>query len=226
MTAMGNEAQAAATDVEQLAAKILSFFPQLGPDSRRVAVTLYRLLSKGDAVTRQELAEATGLAEKKVEEILGNWPGIFYEEEKIIGFWGLTPRPFGSHLLKFDGRTEYAWCAWDTLFIPEIIGKTVEVESIDPETGAAIRMTVGAEAVKNVSPAATVMSIVEPTEDMTSDVVAKFCHFVHFFASAESGEKWVAKNPGTLLISLKDAFDLAKRRNRGQFQEALDTPAD
>ena len=159
-----------------------------------------------------------------MKEFLSNWRDFFYEEEKIIGFGGFTPRPFGSHLLKFEGRTEYAWCAWDTLFIPEIIGKTVEVESVDPETGAAVRMTVGPEEVKNVSPGATVMSIVEPTEDMTSDVVAKFCHYVHFFASAESGEKWVAKNPGTLLISLKDAFDLAKRRNRGLFKEALKIP--
>ena len=61
-------------------------------------------------------------------------------------------------------------------------------------------------------------------KEMTEDVVAKFCHFVFFFPSREIGEKWVAKNPGTVLLSLDDAFELAKRRNRGQFQEALDIP--
>ena len=99
------------------------------------------------------------------------------------------------------------------------------MESIDPETGAAVRLTVGPDTVNSVAPETTVMSIVEPTEEMTGDIVAKFCHFVHFFPSREVGEKWTAKNPGTSLIPVKDAFDLAKRRNQGQFQEALKLPA-
>ena len=32
-----------------------------------------------------------------------------------------------------------------------------------------------------------------------ANVMAKFCHFVFFFASRLSRERWVAKHPGTLL---------------------------
>ena len=222
---MGNEPQAAATDVERLAAKILSVFPQFGPDSRRVAVQLYRLLAEDEAVPLENLAGATDLPLERIREILAEWVVVFYEGDSIVGFWGLPPRLLSKHLLKFDGRTKYAWCAWDTLFIPEIIGKTVNVESTDPESGEIVRLTVGPEAVNSVAPETAVMSILEPTEEMTDDIVAKFCHFVHFFPSREVGEKWTAKNPGTWLISLKDAFYLAKLRNRGRFGETLNLPA-
>jgi alkylmercury lyase len=43
--------------------------------------------------------------------------------------------------------------------------------------------------------------------------MARFCHFVFFFASRRSGERWVAKHPGTFLFSLEEAFTLAKRVN-------------
>jgi len=36
------------------------------------------------------------------------------------------------HALQFDGRTLYAWCAWDTLFLPELLGRPARVTSTDP----------------------------------------------------------------------------------------------
>ena len=222
-TIEANTAQPTA-DVDVISAKISEIFPKLEPDSRRAAVTLYRLLAKGNPVSREELARAARLPVERVTELLAGWSGVFYEEERIIGFWGLTPRPFSNHLLKNGGRTLYGWCAWDTLFIPELIGSTDEVESTDPETGQVVRMTVSPDGVTAVEPKDAVMSILEPTEKMREDVVASFCHYVYFFPSREIGEKWVGKNPGTMLMSIEDAFELAKRRNRGQFKEALDIP--
>ena len=224
-TIEANHAQLSA-DVDVLAARIAEVFPKLEPDARCAAVTLYRLLAKGNPVSTEELARGARLSVERVTELLAGWSGVFYEEEKIIGFWGLTPRPFSKHLLKSRGRTLYGWCAWDTLFIPELIGSTGEVESTDPETGQVVRMTVSPDGVNAVVPEGAVMSILEPTEAMRADVVASFCHYGYFFPSRKIGEKWVAKNPGTMLMSIEDAFELAKRRNRGQFKEALDSPTE
>lgn len=215
--------KSAQSDVDRLASKILQVFPELEKDSRRMAVNLYRLLSKGKPVTRAELAEATGITAERVNEVLDGWEGgVYYEDEKIVGFWGLTIKPVSKHLLKFDGHTEYAWCAWDTLFLPELVGKTMEIESVDPEAGESIRLTVSPDGVEQISPAGAVLSILEPTEEMTEDIVATFCHFVHFFPSREVGEAWTAKNPGTSLLTVEEGFELGKRRNRGQFKEALE----
>lgn len=218
------ETKTFAGNVEFFAAKIQEVFPKLEPDSRRVAVILYRLLGGKDSVSREELAQSSGLSVERVNEILEGWSGVFYEEDRIIGFWGLTSRPFSKHMLHYDGYTAYGWCAWDTLFIPELLGKTVQVESTDPESGQTVKLTVTPDGVKSASPQEVVMSILEPTEEMTEDIVGNFCHYVFFFPSREIGEKWTANNPGAVLLSLDDAFELAKRRNRGQFKEALEIP--
>ena len=119
----------------------MGLFPSLEPESARVASHLYRLLAQGEPVAPRALADAAGLAEEQVREILAPWPGVYREEDRIIGFWGLTPRPFSKHLFKVDGRQLYTWCAWDTLFIPQILGRTAEVESPCPVTGETIRLS-------------------------------------------------------------------------------------
>jgi alkylmercury lyase len=212
-------------EVDQLTHRILDVFPSLEPDSRRVAVQLYRLIAKGESVTRQSLANAAGVSLERVNEILEGWSGVYYDGDKIQGFWGITPKEFSKHLYTSNGRTNYAWCAWDTLFLPGILGSEAEIQSTCPESGEIIRLDVSPDGVLNVEPQSAVMSIMEPTDDVTEDVVGKFCHFVYFFPSMEIGARWIEKNPGTRLISIEDAFELGKRRNQGQFQEALKIPA-
>ncbi len=212
-------------EVDQLTHRILDVFPSLEPDSRRVAVQLYRLIAQGESVARQSLANAAGVSLERVNEILEGWSGVYYDGDKIQGFWGITPEEFSKHLYTSNGRTNYAWCAWDTLFLPGILGSEAEIQSTCPESGEIIRLDVSPDGVLNVEPQSAVMSILEPTDDVTEDVVSKFCHFVYFFPSMEIGARWIEKNPGTRLISIEDAFELGKRRNQGQFQEALKIPA-
>src|SRR5712692_6167716 len=44
-----------------------------------------------------------------------------------------------------------------------------------------------------------------------------FCHYIHFFRSRKDGEAWIAKTPGTFILSLDEATDLARRKNQLQF---------
>lgn len=212
-------------EVDQLTHRLLEVFPSLEPDARRVAVQLYRLLEKGEPVARRTLAAAAGVSLERVNGLLENWSGVFYDGDKIQGFWGITPKEFSKHLYTSNGRTNYAWCAWDTLFLPEILGGQAEVRSTCPESGEIIRLQVSPGGVSQVEPDGAVMSMLEPADDVTEDVVGKFCHFVHFFPSMEIGSRWTAEHPGTRLISIGDAFELGKRRNQGQFGEALRIPA-
>ena len=57
--------------------------------------------------------------------------------------------------------------------------------------------------------------------ESAANVMAKFCHFIFFFTSRPSGERWVNKNPETFLYSLDDAFALAKRLNANNFGSEL-----
>lgn len=84
-----------------------------------------------------------------------------------------------------------------------------------------ISLTVTSHGVTDLEPATTVMSMLSPEGAFDHDIVQSFCHFVHFFASEESGQAWVADHPGTFLLSVDEAFDVANRSWPALFRDAL-----
>lgn len=134
----------------------------------------------------------------------------------VLGFGGLAAAPM-HHRFEVDGHHLSTWCAWDSLFIPEILGQRARVTSPDPETGQLVRLIVGPFRIEAAEPEGAVVSFLLPDahdfDRCATNVMAKFCDFVFFFASRVSGEGWVAKHPGTFLYSLEEAFELARRLN-------------
>lgn len=126
-----------------------------------------------------------------------------------------------AHRPEVAGRPLYAWCAYDTLFLPELIGQTAAIESTCPTTGQTIRLRVGASAVEDMTPASTVVSFLRPEGKFDAHVIESFCHYVHFFASPEAAETWTAEHPGTFTLSLTEAFEIAQLTNRAKFAAAL-----
>ncbi len=204
----------------------LSLFPteflHLSQDQQAVSVSLYRLLAEGEPVGLSELGKAAGVPDEKTRRILDGWPGVYSDEEgRIIGFWGLA-LPETDHRFQVQGRTLYTWCAWDSLFIPAILQGTAQVESRCPETGQGIGLTVSPNGVEELRPSGVVMSFLTPDAvKVREDVIVHFCHYVHFFSSSEAGSRWVAKNPGTYLLSLEEAYQLGRKKNAMQFQDVL-----
>ncbi len=221
MTASLAEAPSPPWSVPALAERFVTLFPRLDSETRRIAKNIYRLLAGGEPVAFGNLAAAAGFAEDRVREVVEGWPGVYYEDGRIIGFWGLTPRVFSKHRLEVEGRGLYTWCAWDTLFIPKILGKIAQVESPDPMTGEAVRLTVTPDGIEGLEPADALMSMLAPAEDILDDIVAKLCHFIFFFAGRESGERWTAQNPGTFLMTLSEGFELGRLKNEARFGDSL-----
>ena len=69
------------------------------------------------------------------------------------------------HALSLEGRTLYAWCALDTLFIPGLLDQVAEVESTCPTSGTRVRLIVTPEGVTSVDPTHAVLSVVLPAGD-------------------------------------------------------------
>jgi hypothetical protein len=59
------------------------------------------------------------------------------------------------------------------------------------------------------------------TSLVRADVMSNFCRYVFFFSSVEAGGRWIAEHPGTFLVSLADAFELAAQKNAGQYPDVL-----
>lgn len=213
------------SDIERLGRAIAGALPVLiGPD-QALALALLRELAQGEPVSHARLPRVAGVPEDAVETALGRWPGVFYDDERrVIGFGGLSVYET-SHGFELDGRQLWTWCAWDTLFLPELIGADARVSSNCPATGEKITLTVGANGVSNLKPPGAVVSFLIPSKPFDANVIQSFCHFVHLFASWETGEQWTAEHEGTFLISVDDAYELGRRTNRTQFGAALAAPA-
>jgi alkylmercury lyase len=221
----GVKAAESQIDLEDVALRTVRAFPVLGLVEQRVSLQLYRLLAEGQPVARVTLAQRLGISEDKVNGILDRWPGVFADSQRrIVGYWGLAlPAAYTSrHQLTIGGRKLSAWCAWDTLFLPQLLAQTAEIQSAGPDQGATVSLTVSPERVERVQPAGAQMSFLLPdAAAVQKDVVTTFCHFVHFFASRQAGESWAAQHPGTFLLSIEQAYALARRKNEMQYCETM-----
>ncbi|MCZ6691099.1 MAG: alkylmercury lyase MerB [Planctomycetota bacterium] len=214
--------QSSTASFQELAKGILSVLPKLDSDGRRVSIQLYRLLAKGEPVSNQSLAEAAQVPPQTIDRLLDSWPGVYRNDEgEVVGYWGLAIQDT-EHRLDVDGKTLYTWCAWDTLFIPQILQKTANVESKCPVTGVPVRLTVGPEGVRASDPVEAVVSLLVPDpEEFEDNIISSFCHHILFFKSAGVAADWVAQHEGTVIISLDEAFDLGRLKNEAQYGDML-----
>ena len=204
--------------VSTLAFDLLSRLPTMTEEERRLGLEIYRQLSRGRPVPRSTLAEALAVAAHEVDELLGrpNLQCLTYTDDagRILGFGGLAVREM-PHRFTVDGRTLYTWCAWDSLFIPVILGRAAEVESPARGDSARVRLSVAPDGVTRLEPQTTVMSFLLPTaQTFQGDALramASFCHYIFFFPDRESAVAWTAHHPDTLVISVSDAFELGRR---------------
>ena len=211
-----------APEVNALASMLTAAMPRLADSEQRIALTLIRQLALGVPVGVSRLASAAEVSEAQITDTLDHLPGVFRDEEqRVVGFMGLTVVEMGHHRIHVDGRPLSAWCAWDTLFLPELLGETAYVTSRSPTSGAEISMTVTPTGPADLTPSDTLVSFLLPRTEFDADIIQRFCHFVHFFASREDGARWTAEHPGTFLLTVEDAYRLGELTNRAAFGAAL-----
>ena len=208
--------------VEDISRAIIDAFPTLSPEGQRISLSLYRLLAEGHPVSLHQLSGSTNFSVDFVRDLIGPWSGIAWDrEDRITGFWGLTLSPT-KHRFRVGGHDLFTWCAWDTLFIPQLLGQDAEVESDCPETGQHISLIIAPGGIKAVHPPGVVLSFVTPpSSDIQSNVIGTFCCHVHFLRSRDEGEKWISRHPGTFLLQIEEALAVGARKNATQYFAVL-----
>jgi len=221
---MTNPVTSQALSPEAISKYFVQAFPAIDKGEQTLALTLYRLLSLGEPISTSQLCNESGLTTIDINQKLQAWPGVFFDDaHHVIGFWGITVQPM-THKMTIDGHVSYAWCAWDTLFIPELLNKTVKVESSCPVTHNLIELVVSPMQAEAVNDKPLYLSFVQPDMDkFNDDVTNSFCHFVYFFDSKHIAQQWLAKHPDTFLLTLDEAFEIAKRVNAGRFNQTLNS---
>lgn len=201
--------------------------PAPSTEEQRVGMGMLRELARGEPVSIAQLAEAldssVGAAEAFVRGSALTPFVQLAEGDQIQGFMGLsvTRTP---HQFTVNGRTLWTWCAYDSLFLPELLGNTARIESPDPETQQPNHLTVSPVRIEAVEPTGMVASMVRPqTWDVASvaRIRQSVCSLTFFHASHTTGERWQAKHPETILLSLDEAFAFGKRSNAHRFAAEL-----
>lgn len=202
--------------LEQWARAVAAAAPDLDAEGRRIAVQTYRLLALGKPVSVSDIAGGAGVTADGVEESLRSWPLVFWDDQdRVIGFWGLSIDPLEpTHVIEVEDQTLYGWCAWDTLFITEILGTETRVSSTDPNDGTTVEIVVSPGGVISTNPAGAAVSLLLPDGEFGSDTIQRFCHRIHFFSSSESAREWIGDRPDMFSISVDEAFELGRVTNR------------
>jgi len=208
-------------NLDKLSEFFVTTFPQMDRDEQMLARTIYQQLALGEPLSLERLEKMSGKTTPSIKKLLESWGSTFYNDDgEITGFWGITVGET-PHRIQMNGRDSYTWCAWDTLFIPELVGATAEITSRCTTSDKAIHLTVTPQGVDS-SQADVWLSFLLPDEKATAEnVTTCFCHFVHFFSSKTAGETWTAQNEDTFLLTLDDAFEIGKKINAARYADVL-----
>ncbi len=141
---------------------------------------------------------------------------------ELLGVGGLS-RAATPHQLYLGRRTLYAWCAFDCMFLPELLGTALEVRSPCAAGGGEISLRVSAQGLERVSPKDAVVSFVTPEAAAVEHALRQvFCRHVRFYNSAASAS--AALPPGARVLTPRLAHRLGAIRNRIVFGDTLSTP--
>src|SRR5260370_1455634 len=89
-------------------------------------------------------------------------------------------------------------------------GNEISVEASDPVSGEPVSLIVDRDGARDVTTAGALVSVVIPDGPFGYDVIESFCHRVLFFASHQTGDKWIATHEGTTLLPVDQAFEVGR----------------
>jgi alkylmercury lyase len=194
--------------LDALARRLAPTFPDR--DDAPLALTVLAELAHGSPVDIARLAQAAGRDERQVREALDSWPNVQRDEEgRVVAFGGLSIAAT-PHRFTVGDRTLHAWCAWDTLFLPALLGREARVRSTCPVTGTDVRLTVAPDGVRESQPEELWVSFPPPARTSTVDITGSFCCHVHFLAGDAAAASWRTGHDGGLTLPLADAFELGR----------------
>lgn len=201
------------------------YLPENGADVQRISVAIYRLLARGEPVTRAVLAAHLATSSAAVDDTLAGFPPSTIardESGRIIGFVGLGLTPTGHRFALEDGRVLYTWCAFDALFLPEILGAPARLTTRCPATGAEIQIALTPAGLAGATPTDPVMSMVTPdAAACCDDLRGAFCRHVSLFRDGEAFAAWARRGGEVGCLSLPEAIALARRRNAARYGDIV-----
>ena len=105
--------------------------PDFGDENSRILIKMWRTLAQGEPVTQEmtaNVAAELGISFETIDAFLRQITERD-SDDNIIGLMGLSLNQGWAHRLTLGQREFRTWCAWDTLFLPAMLGETAVIES-------------------------------------------------------------------------------------------------
>jgi len=178
----------------------------------RVTIKTMQALARGKPVSPGQLAEIWEIPLEHVRAILKQSVAkgqaqIDDQGNLVGGVLSLIPTP---HRISIDGTQLYAWCAYDAIYAPGVLGKPVRIVSQDSVTGETIRLSITPAGVSKVQPEDTVVTVVSTDTDLVGGPEGPRCSQMLFFGSRESAEKWAKNRPDVSILTVEEVFEIAR----------------
>ena len=205
-------ASQAQVSLAEIAGAVLGSSRPFTHEEREVVRAAYFGLAQGSPISPEHIASAAGVSADTVRATIARWPGLAHLDNggRVIACLGLTLERT-PHGLEIEGRPLYTWCAWDTLFIPRLLGVKAAVTSRCPITGTPIRLLVTPSGLAEVIPAETAVSfLLACVGESAAQPVGACCRHIHFLHSPLGTAGWLARNPGGVVLSIDEAWELGR----------------
>lgn len=178
----------------------------------RLQVIVIQLLSEGEPVSPESLAKAWDMPLEHVHAIFEQAGALgtiqLDDSGNMIGSAiSLVP---SNHKFELDGKTLYAWCAYDAIYAPGVIGVNALIDSVDPLSNESIRIEMSPTGVIGSEPEGVFVTVVDMDADTRGGAQSPRCSQMHFFVSEDNAKKWSAGRPGISVMTVDQLHDLAR----------------
>ena len=191
--------------------------PEFGEENSRLLIKTLRTLAQGKPVTKAETVRISEELEIPFEQADEFLRGVTERDsdDNITGLIGLSLNPDWAHSFNVNGNSMRTWCAWDTLFLTQIIGEQTMVESESPQSGTTVRIRLNKNRVEESVPETAVVTIVNIDPDVhdvssMEAIWGNFCHQVYFFPSREEADEWASGKTNIEVLTVDEAYELGR----------------
>ena len=175
----------------------------------KVLLPAFPLLAKGEPLDIDRVAQTTGIPAEQIEKAAETGRCERDSAGRLIDLYGMTLTPT-LHRIEVDSKIVFSCCALWAHVIPRLIGRQVEVESVDPLRREVVRLSISPNGVETVEPVgATATMVVAGEDEIRENVSAAFCSQVRHFISRESAEEFAKRSPSCRVVDLSQFQEVA-----------------
>ncbi len=195
--------------------QLQKLLPELKKEERQISKFLYQKLALGKSIPIETIANELQIPIQDIQVHLKQMAYVEYSATgEISAYRGVTLNQT-KHYVFHNNVKIYTWCAFDTLFLADLLVEPVSIFSNCPACGKAISCKVTDRNLISSKDSDIVMSFIIPDKvDFCDDLQNAFCCKVYFFCNQQCGSEWINLSPEIAFFNLAESLVIAQERNR------------